>query len=495
MMKHLSTTLVAYTLLLLFHTSLIAAEEKKNLIAAEEKKKDSKSSETITIKTEPLNVKVRLKGFFEAVETSEISIRPEVWSGLSVETAVDHGEQVKADDAVLELDTRKIDIAIEDLEMQITSAQLALDQAESALESLHKSVPQDLEASKREADEADENMQRFVEIDREQSIQDIEQQLKSTRNGLLYQQEELDQLEKMYKADDLTEETEEIILTRAQHGVDSAKYRLKKVLAAQDRFLNVELPRQAADLHHLQQRAALNLAKVEFALPPSIKEKELALAKQRVDLEKLERKLARMQSDRKLMTLYAPHAGTVYYGQPVRGQWPDSTAQGKSLVPGSAVQPGAVVMTIVRNEDLIVRATVAEKQLSDLKVGDAVTVIPAALPGHKITGSLQQISSIPVSPEKFDAEIDVELDQPAVHIVAGMACEAVIQGYKHPSAILVPKNAVADTGDEGKEFVYLVDEKGEKKQQSVRVGRHVGDRIEILRGLKPGDKILEKNPD
>ena len=76
-----------------------------------------------------------------------------------------------------------------------------------------------------------------------------------------------------------------------------------------------------------------------------------------------------------------------------------------------------------------------------------------------------------------------------------MACEAVIQGYKHPSAILVPKNAVADTGDEGKEFVYLVDEKGEKKQQSVRVGRHVGDRIEILRGLKPGDKILEKNPD
>ena len=34
---------------------------------------------------------------------------------------------------------------------------------------------------------------------------------------MAYQKEELHQLEKMYKADDLTEETEEIILTRARH--------------------------------------------------------------------------------------------------------------------------------------------------------------------------------------------------------------------------------------------------------------------------------------
>ena len=72
----------------------------------------------------------------------------------------------------------------------------------------------------------------------------------------MYQKEELEQLERMYKADDLTEETEEIILTRAQHGVDAAKYRLKKAIAAQDRFLNVVLPRQAEDFRHREQQAA-----------------------------------------------------------------------------------------------------------------------------------------------------------------------------------------------------------------------------------------------
>lgn len=221
----------------------------------------------------------------------------------------------------------------------------------------------------------------------------------------------------------------------------------------------------------------------------------MALAKQEVDLDKMERKLTHMVSDRKLMTLHAPHAGTVYYGQAVRGQWPDATAKEKALVSGSSVSPGAVVMTIVRNEDLVVRATIEEKQLSDLNVGDDVALTPSARPNDEVTGSLKQISSIPVSPGKFDAEIDVELDRFAGNIVAGMACEAVIEVYKHPNAILVPTKAVGNDGDEDEEFVYLVDKEGEKEQQRVRTGRHVGDRVEILKGLKPGDEILAKNPD
>ena len=70
----------------------------------------------------------------------------------------------------------------------------------------------------------------------------------------------------------------------------------------------------------------------------------------------------------------------------------------------------------------------------------------------------------------------------------------MIEVYRHPSAILVPKAAVAEEGDAEEEYVYLVDGK-DKKKQRVRVGRSVGDRLEILRGLNPGDKILAKNPD
>ena len=474
--------------------SLIPLLLLSSVYAEDEKKKESKKSETVTIKTEPLKVEIKLKGFFEAVETSEISIRPEVWSGMSITGTAAHGDQVAADDLLVDIDKRKIDVAIEDLELQIVSTKLSLAQTEASLETLRKSVPQDLESARRAAEEAEENMQRYLEIDRPETIKDIEQQVEGARHGLLYQQEELDQLEKMYKADDLTEETEEIILTRARHGVKAAKYRLEKAISGQDHAMNVLVPRQTIDLRESEQAAALAFERVEATLPAGIREKEIAYQKQQVELEKTEKKLARMKDDRKLMTVRAPHAGTVYYGQAVRGQWADATVKAKTLVPGASVQPGSVLMTVVRNEDLFVRATAEEKQLADLHPGDPVAVTPAAIPGEKLAGSLKSISAIPVSPGKFDVQIDVELDEQANRLVAGMGCLAVIEVYRHPSAILVPKAAVAEEGDAEEEYVYLVDGK-DKKKQRVRVGRSVGDRLEILRGLNPGDKIRAKNPD
>ena len=66
-----------------------------------------------------------------------------------------------------------------------------------------------------------------------------------------------------------------------------------------------------------------------------------------------------------------------------------------------------------------------------------------------------------------------------------MGCSAVIEVYRHPSAILVPKAAVAEEGDAEEEYVYLVDGK-DKKKQRVRVGRTVGDRLEILTRFESG---------
>ena len=51
--------------------------------------------------------------------------------------------------------------------------------------------------------------------------------LKYYEDSLAYAAEELKQLKKMYEADDLTEETEEIILQRAQNQYDRAKFSLR----------------------------------------------------------------------------------------------------------------------------------------------------------------------------------------------------------------------------------------------------------------------------
>ena len=66
--------------------------------------------------------------------------------------------------------------------------------------------------------------------------------LESAKDSLSYVEEELKQLKKMYEADDLTEETEEIILKRAQASVERAKFTLKGAEIRKTRVFNLKYP-------------------------------------------------------------------------------------------------------------------------------------------------------------------------------------------------------------------------------------------------------------
>ncbi|HCU87099.1 MAG TPA: HlyD family secretion protein, partial [Verrucomicrobiales bacterium] len=68
--------------------------------------------------------------------------------------------------------------------------------------------------------------------------------LLTSQNSLAYAEEELKQLKKMYAADDITEETEEIILQRATHAVNRAKHFLERSESTAANTLTATLPRE-----------------------------------------------------------------------------------------------------------------------------------------------------------------------------------------------------------------------------------------------------------
>lgn len=480
-------TFLALTLLLGLLTSHDLLADNETEAAAEA------LPDTVTIKAEPLKVEVNLDGVFESSRTAEISVRPEVWTQLVVASVVAHGQQVNPGDNLIEFDTQKLDVAIEDLETELAVQELAGRQGAADLQALTKSVPEDLAAARRAADEAAENLERYMTIDRAASIKDMEQQVTSARNSLLYMKEEFDQLEKMYKADDLTEETEEIVLTRARHSLQAVKYRLKRTLAGQDAFLDISLPRREANLRQQQERTALALEKSEFKLPASLSAMKLAQEKLQIGLRKTRQKLERIQNDRKLMIVHAPVGGTIYYGQAARGKWPSATTTAKSLTVGSPAKSKQVLMTIVRNKNLFVRATLEEKQLQEVRPGGKVDVVPTAFPDVKLRGTVQTVSAIPIATGKFDCVINTLSNDR--RIVAGMTCKANVQVYNQPNAILVPKTAVDVQDDSKTGIVDLVRKNDKSRKQRVRIGRTVDERLEILSGLKPDDKILRNHAD
>ena len=79
-------------------------------------------------------------------------------------------------------------------------------------------------------------------------------------------------------------------------------------------------------------------------------------------------------------------------------------------------------------------------------------------------------------------------------LVAGMTCKVKITTYHNQSALQIPVDLLqTDAGNEESQYVQLVDPaQDEPVRRLVTVGRRQGKMIEVLTGLKVGDKIVKK---
>src|SRR5262245_24512949 len=178
---------------------------------------DLAKAPTHKVEKGPFKIEVTLKGVFEAEQMTEVALRPEVWNPQSgggmlvLRKAIEHGTTVKKGEPILWLETEKLEQTIRDMENDRHLSELAIKQAEEELPLLEKGAPHELASAERAKKIADEDLKRFIEVDRDFTVQAVNQMVKQYSQYLDYAKEELKQLEKMYKSKDLTEETEEII--------------------------------------------------------------------------------------------------------------------------------------------------------------------------------------------------------------------------------------------------------------------------------------------
>ncbi len=395
----------------------VGGEDKDAATSAAEGKKDQEGKAK-----EEKEDEVKLGGKFVPAQATTIVKRPREWKEMEVVKAVEHGARVKKGDVLVELETEKLDLAIEELQYDIKLGQIGLEEAEEALDLLRKSNALAMESARRNERRAAEDLKRFLTLDQDASKEAIEFSLKSSKNWLAYQEEELKQLEQMYKEDDLTEESEEIILKRTQDSVDSARFALRRAEQAHDRGLEVELPRKHEELEAAVQEAAISLEKAKDTLPSKETQEELKLKKLQLAQQKLKAKLQRLEEDRETMRINAPTSGIVYYGEGNDGKWPAADSLRAMLTTGGALKPNQTIMTVVDARPLHVVATISEKELRHAREGAPVEIEPVAFPELEFDGTIREISEIPVADGRFRVVVDVKVPDDCPQIMPGMSC-------------------------------------------------------------------------
>ncbi len=164
------------------------------------------------VKLVPFRVEARIEGIFESPAMAEVRLDPKRWSQFVVAEAVPHGTRVGKGDVLVKIETDKLDEAIQDQEIGGRIAALAHALMERELAALEKSTPRQLDLARRARRIAEENRKRYEEKERELATATNDLGLAWSKQSRENAEEELSQLEKMYEQDDLTDETEAIVL-------------------------------------------------------------------------------------------------------------------------------------------------------------------------------------------------------------------------------------------------------------------------------------------
>jgi hypothetical protein len=153
-------------------------------------------------------------------------------------------------------------------------------------------------------------------------------------------------------------------------------------------------------------------------------------------------------------------------------------------------------MTIVKTRPLTMKVALAEKDLQWVHPGLEGTVEPTGYPDRKLPATVARVDGLPTVAGKFEALLRFShLGKKAAVLVPGMTGVAKLVPYRTSEALTVPASAVfSDEEHEARKFVYLVGKGGKAKRHTVIVGKKSDDRVEILKGLDAGDKILQEKP-
>ncbi len=383
---------------------------------------------------------------------------------------------------------------------RIGSASWRLKQANEELPILEKALPVDLAAAERTKIQADEDLKRFLEIDKPHSIKSADFSVKRSNEYLEYAKEELRQLEKMYRSKDLTEETEEIILRRQRFQVENSEFALKEAELHRNQTLKVDLPRQEERTRESAVKHAIDLEKARATLPLNLNQKRLAVAKLKHELAKGAEKLADLRHDRDAMTVHAPADGLVYFGRCDHGHWASAAAVASKLHWGGTILPDEVFMTIVAPRPVDIRATVDEKDLAALtQRGELKGLATSTLdPARRLPARLSSVVPVPHEAGKFEAVIAVEIGADLALLKPGMACSIKFVPYRKDEALTVPATAMfEDESDDAlSHYVYLAraDRNVRYPKRRITTGKTAQGKTEILAGLAEGDEILTAKP-
>lgn len=153
---------------------------------------------------------------------------------------------------------------------------------------------------------------------------------------------------------------------------------------------------------------------------------------------------------------------------------------------GEFIERGKPLADIVNVDKIKINANVPELDVRYIKMGQETLVTIDAYPGQKLVGKVDFVA-YKADPATKTFLVRVLVDNPNKEIRPGMIARLAFLRRVIPDAISAPLFALVDKG--GERILY-VEKDGVAHSRTASLGVIDGERIQIIKGLEPGDRLI-----
>ncbi len=173
----------------------------------------------------------------------------------------------------------------------------------------------------------------------------------------------------------------------------------------------------------------------------------------------------------RLLAVYAPSSGIVLKRQ---------------ALPGNYVEPGTTLYELADLSTVWIHGDIYESEITSVRLNQPAEVTFETYPGEAFRGKVAYIYPY-LNEATRTVRVRMELPNPHLKLKPGMYGNVVL-GINAGRRLVVPKEAVLDTGQ--RQIVFLDLGQGVYMPYPVKLGRRSRDYMEVLEGIKEGDRVV-----
>src|SRR5438093_1353403 len=316
---------------------------------------EAEGGEAVKVRRGHFRAAYEAEGVFVPAQATEMGFWPQAYEGeLRVAEARPHGSSVKQGEVVLRLEDDKLKDMVRSAEWALRIAERNAADVKERYAEYEEDTKPDVGRAEKDLALARKSLKGYLEVNRALEKEEYELGERSQKHAIEDQEDELAQLGKMYKEDELTKETEEIVLKRAKRNLEESRKRLDVHQRQHSYGEEFSEPVRRESLENLVKDKAKALKDLKRA-----RQSGGALGK--VDLEKAEhevlasrKRLERLEQDLEHFSFRAPHDGIV-----IHGGFEEKLAV-NPLRKSSVVPPNQTIVTVAKPGALKARFLVKE---------------------------------------------------------------------------------------------------------------------------------------